>query len=89
MLKKLDKSEHIPDINFEPNEGERTLLSSNKGGMRSPSLDYLDTSAETVTEHMALEYLAEIISIIYLKQYHGFGAEEGSNLLPGVDKRTG
>lgn len=89
MLEKLDKRNNTSDIDFEPNEGERTLLSSNKGGIRSPSLDYLDTSAKTVSEDMALEYLAQIISMIYLKQYHGFSAEEGSYLLPGINKRTG
>jgi len=88
MLKKLHKRENSPDIDIEPNEGERTLLCSNKGGMRSPSLDYLDTSAETVTEDMALEYLAQIISMIYLKQHHGFGSKESGNLLPSINKRT-
>lgn len=39
MLKKLDKRKNTADTDFEPNEGERTLLSSNKGGIRSPSLD--------------------------------------------------
>lgn len=89
MIRKLHKRENITEIDFEPNEGERTLLCSNKGGMRSPSLDYMDTSAETVTQHMALEYLAEIISTIYLRQHHGFGTKEGSNILPGIDKGTG
>lgn len=89
MLKKLHKRNKLIRIDFEPNEGERTLLCSNKGGMRSPSLDYLDTSAKSVTEDLALEYLSQIISMIYLKEYHGFNSQEGSNILPGIDKRTG
>lgn len=89
MLKKLHKRSKPINNDFEPNEGERTLLCSNKGGMRSPSLDYLDTSAKTMTEDTALEYLSQIISMIYLKQNHGFNSEEGGNILPGIYKRTG
>ena len=42
MIEELHKRENTAVIDFEPNEGERTLLCSNKGGIRSPSLD-LDT----------------------------------------------
>lgn len=86
-MKPLDKSENTTNQYVVSNEGERTLLSSNKGGMRSPSLDFLDTSADTVTEDMILEYLAGIISNIYLSQT--YGNKESSDLLQGLNKRTG
>lgn len=90
MLKELDKGEHTTEINISTSEGERTLLSSNKGGIRSPSLDFLDTSAEDVSEEMILDYLAQIISSIYLKEMHGNNNNKtGSDLLPGINKRTG
>ncbi|MFN8288963.1 MAG: hypothetical protein U0U70_01780 [Chitinophagaceae bacterium] len=88
-MNSLDKREITESILIEPEEGERTLLSSNRSGLRSPSLDFLDTSADTVTEDMALEYLAHIIGTIYLKHYHGFGEKESSHILQGVNKRTG
>jgi hypothetical protein len=67
MIKKLDKRENTT-IDFDPNEGERTLLSSNKGGMRSPSLGFLDTSSNDVTDDEILKYLAGILCDIYLSQ---------------------
>lgn len=88
-MKMLDKS-YNAKINVEPNEGERTLLSSNESGMRSPSLDFLDTSADSVTEEMILDYLARIISDIYLQETHGNNTEQkSSDLLPRINKRTG
>lgn len=33
-------------------------------------MDYLDTSSPNVTEEKVLEYLASIISTIYLKAHH-------------------
>jgi hypothetical protein len=41
IMKKLDKRNIALHKKNEPNEGERTLLSSNNCGMRSPSLDIL------------------------------------------------
>lgn len=67
-MKKLDKENNIANGDFEFNEGERTLLSSNEDVMRSPSLNFLDTSAENVSEEMILQHLAGIISAIYLKK---------------------
>ena len=81
MMKKLDRRKNTTLINVEPNEGERTLLSSNKGGIRSPSLDFLDTSADNVTEDMILDYLASIISDIYLQEIHGKPKDETSSYL--------
>lgn len=67
-MQKLDKGENITAIDFDFGEGERTLLSSNESGVRSPSLDFLDTSSEEVSEDMILQNLARIISDIYLKK---------------------
>lgn len=66
-MKKLDKRDNTILSDFESKEGEQTLLSSNESGVCSPSLDFLDTSAEGVSEDMILQYLAEIIGDIYLK----------------------
>ena len=71
MLEKLDKRDNTIIKYVEPNEKRVcTLLSSNKDGMRSPSLDFLDTSSDDVTEDMILDYLARIISDIYLKEIY-------------------
>lgn len=89
IMKKLGKREHPVSNSFDPNEGERTLLPSSKSGMRSPSLDFTNTSAETFTDDMALEYLAKIISSIYIKRLYGnYTQEKSSNILPGINKRT-
>ena len=88
-MKKLDKRK-ITDIQVEPNEGERTLLSSNESDQRSPFLGFLDTSSDNVSEDMVLDYLAQIIADIYLDQTYGNNnSKEGSTLLPGINKRTG
>jgi hypothetical protein len=88
MLKKLDKRNNTPDIDFEPNEGERTLLSSNKGGMRSPSLD-LGINADS-TEDELIGILADILVEGFMWQFeHGDNhTKQGSSLLPGINKRT-
>ena len=57
MMIRLDKRENISPIQLEPNEGERTLLSSNKGGMRSPSL----VSQDLLSDEMLLDQLASIL----------------------------
>jgi hypothetical protein len=46
-------------------EGEHPLLYSNKWGIGSPSLQFLDTSADDVSEEQILEYLAQIIISIH------------------------
>lgn len=58
-MNKLHKGESTAHIDFEPNEGERTLLCSNKGGMRSPSLD-LGITPES-TEEDLIGILANIL----------------------------
>jgi len=87
-MKKLDKRKNTTEIIFEPNEGERALLSSNKGGIRSPSLDLGITSDSTEDE--LIKILAEILVEGFLWQHeHGTKhTKEGSNLLPGINKRT-
>ena len=89
MLKKLHKRNSIVYKPFEPEEGERSLLCSNKDDTRSPSLDLEITSQTTRQELIGI--LAKIIVEGFLwehnhaKQY----SKEGSNILSGVDKRTG
>ena len=88
MIRKLDKSK-ITQIQVEPNEGERTLLSSNISDQRSPFLGFLDTSSKHVTEDMVLDYLASIIADIYLDQMYGNTTnKESGSLLPGLDQGT-
>lgn len=88
MLKKLHKRENTLDTSFEPNEGERTLLCSNKGSMRSPSLDLGITPASTEDELIGI--LADILVEAFLWQHEHVPktTEEGSDLLPGINKRT-
>jgi len=87
MLKKLDKRENVIGIHVEPNAGERALLSSDNSGVRSPALDLKDTITEE--QKKLLDQLAEILVEGFLWQYeHGEQQQTGSDLLPGVDKRT-
>lgn len=85
-MKKLGKRKNT--IDFEPNEGERTLLSSNKGGIRSPSLD-LGISPDSPQEEL-IGILADILFEGFLWQHkHGKeNTKQGSDLLPGINKRT-
>lgn len=59
MLNGLDKSKNITEHTVDSNEGERTLLSSNKGDIRSPSLDL--TVSNKAIEDQQIKYLAEIL----------------------------
>lgn len=88
MIRKLHKRENITDIDFEPNEGERTLLCSNKGGMRSPSLD-LGINADT-TEDELIGILADILveGFIWQHEHGNSNTKQGSDILPGIYKRT-
>ena len=87
-MKKLDKREHTSSIDFEPKEGGRTLLSSNKGGMRSPSLD-LGISPDSTQDEL-ISILADILVEGFMWQYeHGKEHKaQGGNLLPGINKGT-
>ena len=87
-MKKLHKRKNTAYIDFEPNEGERTLLCSNKGGMRSPSLD-LGISPDSTQDEL-IGILADILVEGFLWQ-HEHGEQhttQGSDLLPGINKRT-
>gem|GEM_PF-6343129 len=87
-MKKLHKRFNTSDTDFEPNEGERTLLCSNKGGMRSPSLD-LGISPDSTQDEL-IGILADILVEGFLWQ-HEHGKQhttQGGDLLPGIDKRT-
>ena len=89
MLKLQDKGEHPTEINIEPNEGEQTLLSCNKGGICSPSLDF-DTDSPLVSEAMLLDQLASIIVQIFIADQDAkYKSKKSSDLLPSVDKGTG
>jgi hypothetical protein len=89
MIKMLHKREKATEIFLEPNEGERTLLCSNESGTRSPFLGFLDTSADNVNDEMILDYLAKIIADMYLETNYGKTTKKGSDILPGINKRTG
>lgn len=66
-MMKLDKRDKAILTDLDSNEGEQTLLSSNESGVCSPSLEFLDTSSENVSEDEVLQYLAEIVGDIYIK----------------------
>ena len=59
MLDPQDKSKNITEHTVDSNEGERTLLSCNKGDIRSPSLDL--TGNYNATEDQLIKYLAEVL----------------------------
>jgi hypothetical protein len=88
IMKKLDERVNTISIEFEPSEGERTLLSSNKGGMRSPSLD-LGLTPDS-SEDELIKILAQILVEGFLWQHkHGTNnTTQGSDLLPSINKRT-
>lgn len=59
MLDSQDKSKNNTEYTVDSNEGERTLLSCNKGDIRSPSLDL--TESHFTTEDDLIKYLAGIL----------------------------
>lgn len=87
-MKKLGEREHIVSNNFEPKEGERTLLPSSRSGIRSPSLD-LGISPDS-TEDELIGILADILveGFLWLHEHGKQHTTKGSDLLPGIDKRT-
>ncbi len=62
MLIPLHKGEYPNSILFESNEGERTLLCSNKGGIRSPSLGLELERELSISDMKLLDQLAEILA---------------------------
>ena len=87
-MKKLGKREYIASNSFELNEGERTLLPSSRSGMRSPSLD-LGISPDS-TEDELIGILADILveGLLWQQKHGKQHTNQGSNLLPGIHKRT-
>lgn len=59
MLNPLDKKENFNTHVVDSNEGERTLLSSNKIDIRSPSLDLTENYISI--EDDLIKYLADIL----------------------------
>lgn len=88
-MKKLHKRNNTAYINIEPNKGERTLSCSNKGSMRSSLLGFLDTSSENASNEMISEYFAKLIVDMFIETNYANTTKKGSNILPGIDKRTG
>ncbi len=86
-MKKLDKRDNTV-IDFEPNEGERTLLSSNKGSTRSPSLDLGATSNSTKDELVSI--LAKILveGFLWYQEHGKQQTQQSSDLLSSIDKGT-
>ena len=89
IMKELDKRFANTDNKVDFKGEQRGRLSSNNVSVRCSPLDFLDTSSDDVTDDMMLDYLARIISEIYLQEAHGIGTKkEGSDLLPGVNQGT-
>lgn len=85
MIERRDKRNTTVKY-VEPNEGERTLLSRDKSGMRSPSLDLLDNS----NQEELINFLADILIDGFLWHYeHARKQETSSDLLSGFDQGTG
>ncbi len=53
----------------------QVFLSEPENNLTVPGFNFLDTSAESVTEEMILQYLASIICDIYLKSHAQSGKE--------------
>ncbi len=87
MMKRLDKRYKRTEEYVDPKGEQRGRLSSNTVSVRCSPLDFLDTSADNVTEDMILDYLARIISDIYLRETYGnISHKKSGDLLPGINK---
>jgi len=85
-MEPLDKTN--TNSSLVPRKGERTVLSSNKAGTRSPFLGF-DSSSPLVSEDMLYDYLAELLADVYLSlKEHERINKTRSNLLQGFDKGT-
>lgn len=89
-MKELGK--HVQNIGakgLESKKGERRCLPSSSTDTRSPFLDF-NLYEEVDPTQAAIGYLAEILVEIYFYNQHARAAKKkGSNLLPGINKRTG
>lgn len=84
-----DKSYKHLHTSVESKEGERRLLSSNKANARSPSLD-INPNSNYISDEVALDYLAELLVEVYVEYYrNGNRQKKGSDILSGINKRTG
>lgn len=88
MIHPLGKDKNITESYFEPKEGERSLLPSDKGGIRSPSLDLEGISENEWEEE--INKLAEILleGFIYIIEHEERDEKKGSHLLPSINKGT-
>ncbi len=86
-MKKRNK-ESKTDIDILPKEGGCTSLFRDKSSLHPPFLGELPANT-TENEDKLLRYLARLLIDIYLDSESLYGKEEGSYLLPGIDKRTG
>jgi hypothetical protein len=67
MLNMLHKGENATVNNVEPNEGERTLLCSNRSSNRSPSLDL--ERFENASQDELIGILADILLDAFLWEH--------------------
>ncbi len=82
MLNGLDKKKNITELKVDSNEGERILLSSNKGDIRSPSLDLI--VIEKASEDQSIKYLVDILVegfLLQQKYASNTKQQKSSNLL--------
>lgn len=88
MIKPLRKSSKTVESNIiVSKEGEHELLRSSKVDRCSPSLDFKSNSP-LVSKDMQLDYLASILVDIFLEQKKYERSKTGSDILPGLNKRT-
>lgn len=89
MINKLDKHFNKTDNKVEFDGGPRGCLSSNNISDRCPPFDFLDTSSDSVSEDMILDYLARIIADSYLAEINGDQSnKESGDLLQSIDEGT-
>jgi hypothetical protein len=88
IMKKLDRENRTAVGNISK-KGGCMSLSSNRGGSHPPFLDELPANTAE-NEDILIRYLAKILVDIFLNSeaYYG-GKKESSDLLPGIDERTG
>lgn len=91
-MKELHKNQRDVLLS-KPKEGKRTFLCSNRMSHHLPSFAF-NNNPRFESEDKALEYLAEILVGIFFGikrneyQQRRKNNEEGSDLLPSIDKRA-
>jgi hypothetical protein len=81
----------IGENNFEPREGQRDLLCSNRKSLRCPSFGIKNPN--NVSEDVALDYFASILVEAFLdkKEYERnqlHKSETGSSICPSINEGT-